>query len=136
MSAVNSDKALTINGTSSNNKVNIQATSAARNTTRERWEIRKYDDYYVIINKATGKVVDVENQQYTDHTNIWQYELNRTCAQRWIFGENSDGTVTIYNACNSEYVLDLERGEVNVQLYSKTNYDNANQKWSLVRVSD
>ena len=136
VSAVNSDKALTINGTSSNNKVNIQATSAARNTTRERWEIRKYDDYYVIINKATGKVVDVENQQYTDHTNIWQYELNRTCAQRWIFGENSDGTVTIYNACNSEYVLDLERGEVNVQLYSKTNYDNANQKWSLVRVSD
>ena len=65
-------------------------------------------------------------------TNIQQWSENRGCAQRWLIWENHNETITFYNACDTRYVLDLRRGETNLQMWSKdSTSDNINQDWVL-----
>ena len=100
----------------------------------QQWKIEKIEDYYVIKNNTTGKVLDVSGGVFSNKTNVWQYELNKTCAQRWNFVKNSDSTITIHNACYPQYVLDLQNGDTNVQIYKKTDYENNHQKWVLQEI--
>ena len=124
-------KAMSVYNDSSADGANIQV-SKNNNSNMQRWEISKKENYYLIKNIDTGKFLDVANAKYSNLTNVWQFSYNGTCAQRWLFIENSDGTVTIQNACEKNYVLDLQDGKTNVQIYSKiTNYISKNQRWIL-----
>ena len=112
---------------------NIYVDSNA-NVSSQRWQVTKVGDYYTIVNKLTGRSIDVYNAKFVNNSNVWQIELNKTCAQRWLFGDNGDGTVTIHNACNPKFVLDLQDGKTNVQIYSLTSAANKSQKWTLKSV--
>ena len=112
-------------------KINIEAVRLKNNDDYQQWRVERVEDYYFITNVGTGKVLDLSGGEFSNKANIWQYNLNRTCAQRWNFVKNSDGTVTIHSACYPQYVLDLADGNTNVQVYKKTDYDNAHQKWVL-----
>ena len=126
------NKSLGVNGMlNADNVATFQANSGIAS---QQWQIEKVSDYYLIRNKGTGKVLDVADGVLTNQSNMWQYAENRSCAQRWVFWENADGSVAIHNACNANYVLDLESGKDNLQIYTKTSYENSNQKWVLKRI--
>ena len=110
---------------------NIQTFEYDANKKSQMWSVEYIDDYYIIKNLATKKLIDISGGAIANKTNIWQYKSNNSCAQRWLFDRNSDQSVTVKNACDDTYVLDLADGKTNVQIYSKTNYDNAHQKWIL-----
>ena len=126
------NKALSITGKA--NADNVQATAYNKNNIAQQWVVKKNNGYYIIKNKSSGKVLDIANGVFANQRNIWQYEENRSCAQRWLIWENSDSTITVYNACDVRYVLDLENGQTNLQIYSKTTYNNNNQKWVLKNI--
>ncbi len=128
----NRSKALNVTGKA--NADNVQTTVYNKNNIAQQWIIQENDGYYLIKNRNSGKVLDVANGVFANQRNIWQYDVNKSCAQRWLIWENSDGTITIHNACNTKYVLDLENGQSNIQIYSKTTYSNNNQKWILKNI--
>ena len=98
---------------------------------KTQWQIEKIEDYYIITNKATGKALDVSGGVFGNKVNVWQYNVNKTCAQRWNFVKNNDNTFTIHSACYPQYVLDLADSNTNIQVYKKTDYENEHQKWEM-----
>ena len=124
-------KALAIVNNSAENYANALVEPIKENYTGQQWKIEKVDDFYTITNVGTGKLLDVEYGQFKNKSNVWQYALNKTCAQRWHFTKNENGTVTIQNACAPEFVLDVHNGISNVQIYTKTSYANDHQEWLL-----
>jgi len=127
----NTAKTIIPENNSDDSGVNLIVGNLNTSDTAQQWEIQKEEDYYFIINKKTGKALDLSGGEFSNKANIWQYNLNKTCAQRWNFVENSDGSVTIHSACYPQYVLDLADGKTNVQVYTKTDYENNHQKWVL-----
>ena len=130
LSAGDQTKVISVANESSDDGANVK-TGTYRGAQIQQWEIKKVDDYYTITNVQTGKVLDVKSGAFTSHTNIWQYTGNSSCAQRWKFVKNNDGSVTIHNACKLTYVLDLQDGNTNIQIYAKTSYVNNNQRWVM-----
>ena len=73
---------LDIEGSSQNNEANLQLYK--RNSTdAQKFSFTKSGDYYYIVCKCSGKVIDVKYSGKTEGTNIFQYELNRSHAQQW-----------------------------------------------------
>ena len=130
LSSGDKTKTISVANESSDDGANVK-TGIYRGASIQQWKITKTEDYYTIQNVQTGKVLDIRSGAISTGTNIWQYSSNGSCAQRWKFAENSDGSVIIHNACDLTYVLDLQNGDTNIQLYYKTNYENVNQKWIL-----
>ena len=98
----------------------------------QKWIIQSEDvgGYYTIINNKTGKAVDVSNGVFSNTTNVWQHSINKTCAQRWKVKENKD-FYQIINACNGDFVLDLQNGISNIQIYKKLEIGNEHQQWKI-----
>ncbi len=128
------DKVLAIEKSSTENYANALVEKTKENYEAHKWTIERIDDYYVIKNNGTQKLLDVEYGKFANKVNVWQYALNKTCAQRWQFIKNSNGTVTIQNACSPGYVLDVQDGLSNVQIYIKTSYENDHQEWLLEKL--
>ena len=124
------NKAMMVGNTANGGNIYVDLNT---NLLAQQWAVSKVDNYYTIVNKMSGRAIDVYNANFSNNSNVWQIELNKTCAQRWLFGDNGDGSVTIYNACNPEYVLDLQDGTTNIQIYKSTNDENKNQRWSLIK---
>ena len=96
------------------------------------WNISKNDNaYYTISNKVSGTVLDVSGGAFTNKTNVQLYASNNTCAQRWTIQQNSSNGFSIKNHCYDSFVLDLQDGLSNVQIYTKTNDDNLHQQWII-----
>ncbi len=92
--------------------------------------------YYEIVNRNSGKVLDVAYCGTADGTIVRQWTwLNNTC-QRWSLVTNSSGYDTIVNA-NSGKVLDVSGQSTadGAQVDQWSNNGGANQQWSLVSVS-
>ena len=70
--------------------------------------------------------------QKTPGTNIWQYSLNDSDAQKWTIQKNSDNTYSFISKCNGLY-LDINGGQVkngsNIQVY--TGNDTNAQKFKI-----
>ena len=126
-----SNKAVGLANNVAEPKINIEAISLRQSDIYQQWKVERENDYYFITNVGTGKALDLSGGVFGNKVNVWQYNLNKTCAQRWNFVKNNDGTVTIHSSCYPQYVLDLADGNSNVQVYTKTDYDNAHQKWVL-----
>ena len=131
MYAGDHSKALAIVNNSAENYANALIEPIKENYTGQQWKVEKVDDFYTITNVGTLKLLDVEYGQFKNKSNVWQYALNKTCAQRWHFMKNTNGTVTIQNACSPDFVLDVHNGISNVQIYTKTTYENDHQEWLL-----
>lgn len=95
-----------------------------------------YDEssgYYTIRRASdSNKVIDVYDAGEYDGANIQQWDANDSWAQKWAMVKNSDGTFTIYCACNGR-CIDLLYGDTanytNIQCWSSNN--TSAQKWSL-----
>jgi len=88
---------------------------------------------YVIINKNSGKVLDLEGDSTADGTNIVQMTYDGTNSQKWRFEEAGNGSFNIRNVLSGK-LMDIKGN-------SKANYGEniiwpynggINQKWQLI----
>ncbi|KAB8145980.1 family 43 glycosylhydrolase [Chloroflexia bacterium SDU3-3] len=88
---------------------------------------------FELVNRNSGKLLDLENCATADGTNVRQWsDLNNSC-QRWSFQDTADGYYRIVSAATGK-VLDVENcataDGANVRQWS--NLSNSCQQWSLV----
>lgn len=133
--ALDNSKVLDIDdGQISNNKANAQL-----------WDLLKWDNqvfilkyngsgYYSIINKKSGKYLEVEGGYMEVGTNVQQYNGNGTDAQQWVIKPTGDGYYYIESKCNGLY-LDVDKyntdNGTNIKVYTG-NLSNA-QKWTFIQ---
>ena len=118
----NKNIGLDINGGSKDNEANVILWEwYEENNIQKQFEIEYGNDgYYIIRNKNSNKVLDVQNAGMTNGSNVWQYEQNGSDAQKWIIQRNSNGSYSIISKLNGLY-LDIQNGNIanggNVQVY-------------------
>ncbi len=135
----NGFKVLDVSGGSAQSEANIQLYDA-NGTNAQKFDVKwvATDDedggYYLIVNKGSGKVVDICGGADADGTNIWQYDENGTDAQKWEILPTGDGAYYILAKKNGK-VIDVQYGSMqngtNVWLYSQ-NGTNA-QKFNFLK---
>ena len=73
-----------------------------------------------------------------DRTNIWLYDSNNSCAQKWKLAVNNDNSVSILSSCDEKMSLDIDNTRIengtNIQLYQKWGENNIAQKWYFEKV--
>ena len=73
-----------------------------------------------LTNVCSGKAADVNSGNASSGTNIWQYALNRSDAQKWIAVPDGNG-YRLYSALGSGEVIDISGAGTyngaNVQIY-------------------
>lgn len=139
---VKSGKVLDLNWGMAKNNSNIQQWDS-NGSAAQKWIVKKNINSYTIISGAdTNYVLDLEYGLAANCQNIYLYKNNNTAAQQWyinpyIKSDNNklnqlaaqnknvlpDGTYTIKNNKNKNYVLDVIWGSLsnnaNIQLYLK-----------------
>ena len=133
VTATNPDISINIKNNSRENMANIELGTRKLNIENE-FNIKYDKGSYIITTINSGKALDVKYAGMTNGTNIWQYDLNSSSAQRWEIAKNCDGTYSIISKLNGLY-LDVEWGKIekgrNIQLFEENN-TNA-QKFKLVK---
>ena len=93
---------------------------------------------YTIINKHSGKVLDVSGSNTNNGANVQQWDSNGTNAQKWYIHQNSDYSYTITSVINGK-ALDVDawskNNGANVQMWDCGN-SQSNQQWWLTEVGD
>ena len=88
---------------------------------------------YYIINKHSGRVLDVTGSNTNNGANVQQYHSNGTNAQKWYIKQNGDYSFTITSVLNGK-ALDVAEWSnnncANVQMWDCGN-GQANQQWWL-----
>ena len=111
---------------------NVLTKSKNNSDPSQTWILTKgNNDYYTITNKASQTALDISGGNFANKTSIQLHSSNGSCAQKWDLQKNSDGSFTIASYCSNLFVLDLQDGLSNVQIYTKTSYANAHQKWII-----
>lgn len=123
---------------SSSDGANIQL-GEKDNSAAQIWMVSHDEKGYVILEHApTGKVADVKDGNPVDSSDVRQYQLDGSRAQKWIAVRNADGTVSFLSAVNPYLALDLSGGNAvnqqNIQLYSFNGSDA--QKWNAEAVPE
>lgn len=86
---------------------------------------------YNIINKHSGRVLDVSNSNTNNGANVQQYHSNGTNAQKWYITQNSDYSFTITSVLNGKSldVSDWSKSNcANIQMWDLGN-NQSNQQW-------
>ena len=68
------------------------------------------EGYYEIEACCSGKVLDVAGSENRCGANVWQYQKNKTNAQKWLIKNAGDGYYYIISKCNGLY-LDVSGAE-------------------------
>ena len=93
---------------------------------------------YKIINKNSGKVLDVSSSNTNNGANVQQWDDNGTNAQKWYIKQNSDYSYTITSVLNGKS-LDVDawstNNGANVQMWD-CGANQSNQQWWLTQVGD
>lgn len=93
---------------------------------------------YNIVNKHSGKVLDVSSSNMNNGANVQQWDSNGTNAQKWYVTQNSDYSYTITSVLNGK-ALDVDAWSTsngaNVQMWDCGN-NQSNQQWWLTEVGD
>ena len=82
ISSINFNYCLDIENSSENNEANLQIYKI-NYSDAQKFSFTKSGEYYYIVCKCSGKVIDVKYSGKSEGTNIFQYELNRSHAQQW-----------------------------------------------------
>lgn len=119
--AVNQNYALDVSGGSKSNCANIQVYTS-NGTNAQKWRVtHDSKGYLTLTNVGSGKVLDVNGAATANGTNIQQYDSNSSKAQKWIGIRQSDGSIVLISALDSQKCIDLSSGQAvngaNVQLY-------------------
>ena len=129
----NNKLAIDVDYARTENMTNIKVFESSDKNQAQEWKIESHGDYYVIRNPMSNKVLDVANGALSNNSNVWLYEYNDSCAQRWAISKRESGGYIIQNACNSNLVLDVQDSITNVQIYTRWGDDNMAQIWEFVR---
>jgi len=91
-------------------------------------------EVYYIQSRFSGKVVDLDNAETDNGTNIHLWTLNKTNAQKFKAVKN-DCYYSFLSACDESKALDVRGNNFNIEIwdYSK---ENDNQKWKLKKIED
>ncbi len=141
-SALDTSKAIDIEGGSTSNKANVQLYDS-NGTGAQIFKIEKVTaSGYVIKNMQSGKVLDVEGGSKASGTNVWQYyehdgsNEKETYAQTWYFYNAGGGYYYIQSRLGC--YLDVTGGKTangtNIQVYNGNK--TAAQKWKLEKASE
>lgn len=117
-----------VSGGSASNGANIQI-YASNNTAAQRWVIKNTLDsngqptgYVTIAHAGTSSVLDVTGGGKKSGTNVQQYAVNGTAAQRWIPVKQANGSFVFYSGLGRNLVFDVSGGSVsngaNVQIWT------------------
>lgn len=117
-----------VSGGSAANGANIQI-YASNNTAAQRWVIKNTlnsngqpTGYVTISHAGTSSVLDVTGGGKKSGTNVQQYAVNGTAAQRWIPVKQANGSFVFYSGLGRNLVLDVSGGSVsngaNVQIWT------------------
>ena len=117
-----------VSGGSASNGANIQI-YASNNTAAQRWVIKNTLDsngqptgYVTIAHAGTSSALDVTGGGKKSGTNVQQYAVNGTAAQRWIPVKQTNGSFVFYSGLGRNLVLDVSCGSVsngaNVQIWT------------------
>lgn len=116
------------------NRTNIKVYKSSSKNKAQEWRFEKRGDYYIIKNPNSNRVLDVANGSLTGNTNIWLYDDNNSCAQRWkLVSHSNTGGYEIANACSEKMALDVQDFRTNVQLYFRWGDLNKAQIWKIER---
>lgn len=154
---VKSGKVLDLNWGLAKNNSNIQQWDS-NGSVAQKWIVKKNANSYTIVSGAdTNYVLDLEYGLTANCQNIYLYKNNNTAAQQWyinpfiksdtsklnqLAAQNKnvlpDGTYTIKNNKNKNYVLDVlwasSSNNANIQLYLKN--DSAAQAFKVTHDSN
>ena len=128
---------LDINGGSKENEANVLLWDwYEENNVQKQFELEYGNDgYYIIRNKNSNKVLDVQNAGMTNGSNVWQYEENGSDAQKWIIQKNTNGSYSIISKLNGLH-LDIQNGNIipgaNVQVYEEN--DSSAQQFTFIEI--
>ena len=91
-------------------------------------------EVYYIQSRISGKMVDLQNGETDNGTNIHLWTSNKTNAQKFRAVKN-DCYYSFLSLCNESKALEVGGNNFNIQIwdYSK---ENDNQKWKLKKVED
>lgn len=112
------------------------------NSNLQKWAISYSGGSLMLINKATGLVLDVAGGQFKNRTNVQIWERNNTASQKFTLSETSvldEGIYTLESFLNASKVIDVagastSRSASKVHLFS-ANKTNA-QKFQVIRMED
>lgn len=138
----NGFKVVDVSGGSTQSKANIQLYEA-NGTDAQKFDVKwvATDDedggYYLIVNRKSGKVIDICGGADTNGTNIWQYDGNDTDAQKWEILPTGDGAYYILSKKNGK-AIDVQYGSIkngtNIWLYSPNG--TKAQKFNFLKAAD
>lgn len=138
----NGFKVVDVSGGSTQSKANIQLYEA-NGTDAQKFDVKwvATDDedggYYLIVNRKSGKVIDICGGADTNGTNIWQYDGNDTDAQKWEILPTGDGAYYILSKKNGK-AIDVQYGSMkngtNIWLYSPNG--TKAQKFNFLKAAD
>lgn len=132
-SKANSSKVFDIADGSVMNGASLQLYSS-NGTNAQVFEFKKaFGGFYYILNKKSGKVLDVKGGGLVDGVKIQQYSLVEGCEnQLWSLKKNEDNSYTIFSKVNG-LVLDVENGEVSDGKVIQTKKENGSlsQRFNL-----
>lgn len=130
----NENLAIDVDYARKENRTNIKVFKSSAKNVAQEWTFVKRGDYYIIRNPYSGKVLDVANGNISSNTNVWLYEDNDSCAQRWkLIPHDASGGYVIANACNEKMALDVQDFATNVQVYMRWGDYNKAQIWRITQ---
>ena len=94
-------------------KANIQLWTESEVLSKNQRFIVTYqgDGYYQITAQHSEKALNVSNNGMTKETNVEQYTVNNSDAQKWIIKDNKDGSYSIISKLNELYI-DVAAGKI------------------------
>ena len=117
---------------------NGAAVCLAENTGAEQqlWQISAEGEASKIVNKATGKALDIIRLGTVDGANLHQWEFVDGDSQMWFFEEKEDGAVAIKSALSAKCIdvvgMNAEIAGARLQIWVDVNGEN--QSWILTAV--
>lgn len=125
---------LDVASASTKDKANVQIYSS-NNSFAQMWRFEYHNGFYLIINGASGKALDVASGSVIPGTNIQQFSPKSTNAnQLFSAKKNNDGSITFANKA-SGLTLEVQGSEAqnkqNVQAGSST--QSPSQNWNLIK---
>lgn len=132
-SVVNSKYVIDVRWGSKDSGANIQAYEN-NGSNAQIWQINHDTNNYVILkNKNSGKVLSVKEDSAKNYANIEQQEFTDIKAQKWIAVKQAKGQIEFVSALNTNYCIDLNSAkaanESNIQVYSRNS--SSAQRWIL-----
>lgn len=133
-SRLNSNMCLDVHAASKDNSANIDLYTNI--TTPEQVFVVSYlgDGYYKIINKYSGKSLDLQDAKCVSCTNIQQYDYSDDGQKQWVIKPTSDGKAFNIISKKGGLCIDVEGGAANdlQNIHGYINNGTVAQQWKFI----